>query len=121
MYYKIINKECEVYKKLHEMRSEELKIEEENKKAIEEKTGLEWDIYLGNAGQQNFGRVTRYFGFKFKEPEKVNLKIWAIHSEHEGVFIPNRRTKSGRGIYDFLTNGLKRQRWDIVHKICGGR
>jgi hypothetical protein len=30
MYYKIENKECEVYKKLHEMRTFELQLDEEN-------------------------------------------------------------------------------------------
>ena len=37
MYYKIENKECEVYKKLHQMRTEEIQIGKENEKAIEEK------------------------------------------------------------------------------------
>ena len=36
MYYKIENKECEVYKKLHELRTKELLISEENKQAIKD-------------------------------------------------------------------------------------
>lgn len=73
MYYKIENKECEVYKKLHQMRTEEIQIGKENEKAIEEKTGLKFESYLGRSGQQNFSRTTEYFGFKFAEPQKVDL------------------------------------------------
>lgn len=111
MYYKIENKECEVYKKLHKMRTEELRIEEENKQLITEKTGLNWENFLGHKGQQQFGRVTTYNGFVFTEPEKVNLKIWKLHSEYKDCFVPNNRTKLGREMNDFLNNGLNKGHW----------
>lgn len=37
MYYKIENKECEVYKQLHELRKKEIQISKDNETAIEEK------------------------------------------------------------------------------------
>ena len=119
MYYKIENKECEVYKKLHEMRSKELQMEEDNKQLIAEKTGLEWESFLGYKGQQNFNRVTQYSGFLFKEPEKVDLKIWSRHSEHKDAFVPNRRTKLGREMNEFLNNGLKGHSFNLVFKNLG--
>lgn len=119
MYYKIENKESEVYKKLHEMRTAEWQMEEENKAAVNEKIGLEWESYLGYAGQQTWNRVTSYLGFKFKEPEKVDPKLWNEHKEHKGVHIPNRRTKAGREIDDLLKNGLKGHAFNIVFEILG--
>lgn len=107
MYYKIENKDCEVYKKLHEMRTKELLISEENKQAIRDKSGLDFESFLGHSGQQNFRRVTQYTGFKFTEPEKVDLKIWQSDKTHSKIFVPNRRTKQGREMEKFLLNGLK--------------
>jgi len=119
MYYKIENKECELYKKLFEMRSDELKIEETNKEAINNKIGLDWSVFLGYAGQQNFNRVTVYQGFMFKEPEKVDLKVWGEDTKNEGVFVPNRRTKVGREMSDFLANGLNGSFCMRVYDILG--
>jgi hypothetical protein len=119
MYYKIVNKESEVYKKLHEMRTEELEMEESNKQAITEQIGLEWEAFLGHSGQQNFNRVTVYSGFVFKDPEKVDRKIWKKHSDHKDVFVPNRKTKLGREMSQFLCNGLKGHSYSKVFKIIG--
>jgi hypothetical protein len=117
MYYKIENKECKVYQELHALRTEELKIEKENIKAIEEKTGLKWKNSFGHHGQQNFRRVTSYSGFEFKETEKVDLKIWKQHKQEQSVYVPNTRTKLGREMQEFLNNGLKGSRYDKVIKI----
>ena len=62
MYYKIENKECEVYKKLHEMRTKEHQMAKDNIEAINQRVGLEWETYLGYSEQQQFGRVTTYEG-----------------------------------------------------------
>jgi hypothetical protein len=119
MYYKIENKECDVYKKLHQMRSEEMQIGKDNLKAIEEKIGLEFVNYLGHNSQQNFRRTSKYNGFEFTEPEKVDLKIWKRHNEHTQIFIPNKRTKSGREMAEFLLNGLKGSIYNRPLKILG--
>ena len=119
MYYKIENKECEVYKQLHELRKKEIQISKDNETAIEEKTGLTWESFLGTNSQQNFRRVPQYSGFEFNEAEKVDLKIWKEHSEHKGYFIPNRRTKIGREMSEFLRNGLKGSRYDKPFEILG--
>lgn len=117
MYYKITNKDCEVYKKLHDLRTQEKKIEKENIKSIEEKTGLKWKHSFGNHGQQNFRRVTSYAGFKFLEPEKVDLKVWKQHKEHQEIFVPNVRTKLGREMQEFLWNGLEGSNYNRVIEI----
>ena len=69
MYYKIENKECEVYKKLHEQRTKEEQMELKNTASIIKKTGLNFTNFFGRIGQQNFRRVTSYSGFVFIETE----------------------------------------------------
>lgn len=119
MYYKIENKGCEVYKKLHEQRVKEEQMELKNIASIIEKTGLNWENSFGRRGQQNFRRVSSYSGFEFTEPEKVDLKIWKRHKEHTEIFVPNTRTKLGREMQEFLSNGLEGSRYDIINDILG--
>ena len=118
MYYKIINKECEVYKKLHKLRTEEEQIELHNLESIKEKTGLKFKNYLASeVGQQYVRRVTQYLGFEFIEYEKVNPIIWKRDKEHPEIFIPNRRSKLGREMADFLHNGLKYSNYNKPFEI----
>lgn len=116
MYYKIENKACEVYKRLHEMRTSELQWEKENEQAINEKTGLSFESFLGYSGQQTFNRVTSYSGFAFTEPDKVNPKIWKRDSKASSIFIPNKRTKEGREMEQLIRNGLKGHAFSVVYK-----
>ncbi len=117
MYYKIKNTESEVYNKLHKMRTNEIRIEKDNLLKIQEKTGLKWDSFFGYGGQQCYPRVTQYKGFKFKDPSKVNMKIWKEHKEHKNVFIPNKRTKAGKEIAELLSNGLESSSFCTVFDI----
>jgi len=118
MYYKIENKNCEVYKKLRALREKERKIEKDNKKSIEEKIPYKWKSFYGHSGQQNFGRVTIYSGFCFSNPDIVDTKVWKELPDGKGCFIPNRRTKAGRDMTEFLLNGLARSNfyclWEIL-------
>lgn len=118
MYYKIVNKDCEVYQKLFNLRQKEHQINEENLKAIKEKIGLEFDKYFGHNQNGSFIRTKRYIGFVFKEPEKVNLKIWKKYNKDEKTFIPNKQTKLGREMFKFLEN-LKISTFTEVTDILG--
>ena len=102
MYYKIINKDSKVYKELHALRTEEIKIEKQNREAVKNVVGRDWDNYLGRAGQQNFWRVTQYTGFAFKHPERLPGKTWKQHKEYSDIYVPNLRTKNGKQIKHFL-------------------
>jgi hypothetical protein len=119
MYFKIDNTTSPIYQKLFQMRIEELEMSLRNKKAITEITGLEWVEYLGYSGQQNFHRVTQFSGFKFTEPEKVNLKIWKRHKKHNDFFVPNKWTNLGREMEGFLLNGLEGRMYDEVFEAVG--
>lgn len=117
MYYKIENKESKLYKTFVDLRQEEKGMDERNKVAIKEKVALEYRLFLGHSGQQNFSRVREYSGFQFIEPEKVDPKLWKPHKEHSDFFVPNRRTKAGREMNDFLLNGLERSFYGRVFDI----
>jgi hypothetical protein len=120
MYYKITNKESDVYKKLHEMRSDEIRIEEENEKIIREKVGLKFDNFIGYLGQQTFCRVTEFISFEFIETEKVDLKIWKpVKKQDRTVYEPNRRYKVGREMSKSLSNGLQKSLYTKPLDILG--
>ena len=104
MFYKITDKESGLYKKLHELRSNELKIDKENNSAVKKLVGDDWDRFSGWKGQQNFHRVTMYSGFAFKHPENLPPKTWKKHKEYEDIYVPDRRTKNGRAIAEALND-----------------
>ncbi|STD53055.1 hypothetical protein [Empedobacter falsenii] len=117
MFYKIINKDSEVFKKLFDLRTRELAIEEENLQALKDRIGLEWETFFGYPHQQNARRVSQYEGFAFTEHEKVNPKIWVKDKKHQDIYIPNSRTKLGREMREFLWNGLQSSRYSKVFDI----
>lgn len=104
MYYKITNKDSDVYKRLYDLRKKEQQIEENNKKTVKELIGQDFTHFIGKAGQQNFKRVTQYSGFEFKHPEKLPPKVWVLDKQYgdKGVYVPNRRTKTGREMLEKL-------------------
>lgn len=117
MYYKIENKKCKVYKELHKLRTEELQIKKDNETSIEQKTGLKFITFLGHNSQQNFRRVPQYSGFKFLQPDKVDLKVWKKDTEHKDIYVPNRKTNLGREMNQFLLNGLRGSNYNKVFEI----
>ena len=102
MYYKITNKDSNVYKELYALRTKEIEIEEENKESILNVVGRDWENYLGRNGQQNLWRVTRYTGFAFKNPDRLPPKTWKQHKEYHDIYVPDPRTKNGKIIKKFL-------------------
>ena len=110
MYYKIENKECEVYKQLHELRTRELVINKMNKALIATKVNLDYDKFMGNINQ-GWVRTWTYSGFLFKESEKVNPKIWKLK---DGCYYPNSRTKDGKDMSKFLSQLDKTMFKDVL-------
>lgn len=117
MYYKIVNKESEVYKQLHQLRIDEIDMAGKNLKLIEEKIGLRFKNYFGNNSQQSFRRVPHYSGFEFLENQNINEKIWKKHKEYPSIYIPNRKTKIGKEMSEFLSSGLKYSSYLKVFEI----
>lgn len=123
MNYKLINPKSEFYQKMKELRETEKAIEAENKRLLIEKIGGDWTEFLGSSGQQNYFRVTQYKGFKFNDPEKVCKKTWRPdpRANFSDFFIPNKRTKQGKEIEQFILNGLKKSFFDEPFKLLGMR
>ena len=119
MYYKIENKECEVYKKLHEFRLQELQIEKDNLEAIKKKINIKFENFYGYRGQICFQRINQYAGFEFTELDKIDHKIWNRLKENLNIFIPNKRTKQGRDISNFLSNELKSSSFFKLRNLLG--
>lgn len=119
MYYKITNTASDIFHTMYEMRKQEREWEVENRKAIEEKAGSTWKLYSGRPGQQTFSRVTSYSAFEFTEPDKLCIKTWSKSKDVEGAYEPNTRTKLGREMSQFLSNGLKGHWFGIVYDNLG--
>lgn len=117
MYYKIVNQDSKVYQDMKLFLLKEEEIEANNRKMLDEKIPYKWDVFWGNRGQQDFVRTSRYKGFKFLNPEEVDLKVWK--EAEKGMFFPNRRTKVGREMASFLANGMEATRYDDPLEILG--
>lgn len=83
---------------------------EKQKKAIEEKLP-KFSKFIGARG---FTRIVRYEGFVFDDQEHIDAKVWKT-KEQNGYMLstPNRRTKAGREMDDFLKNFERTNCWDV--------
>jgi hypothetical protein len=120
MYYKVTNTESELYKKLHELRSKELAWEEENIKAIEEKSGHTWDRFIGHHQQTGLNRTTDYSAFEFNDGKPVDKNVWRNCKNDPTFYEPNTRTKAGRDMKEFLEGRtLKKQSFHVIDDALG--
>ena len=126
MYYKLIDKESALYKKLYDMRAKELQIEKDNAERIKHRYPTWNDQFLGRKGQQNFDRVTKYRGLGFDSERDVDLREFKPSKDYKGLYEPNRRTKKGkeskaffdslgRSSYSSLMNILSNEGIDNVY------
>lgn len=106
MYYKIIDKESDLYKRLHLLRTNEIELEKTNLELVKQIVGDDWTVFIGTMGQQNFDRCTQYKGFQFNHPDNLSPKTWVLDKEYgdKGMYVPNMRTKAGREIWIRLHN-----------------
>ena len=96
MYYKLIDKESALYKKLYDMRVKELQIEKDNVERIKQRYPKWNDRFLGRKGQQNYNRVSSYYGIGFDSERDVDLREFKPSKDYKGLYEPNRRTKKGK-------------------------
>lgn len=117
MYYKIVNQDSKVYQGIKSLLLKEEEIEVNNRKKLDEKIPYEWEVFYGSRGQQDFLRITRYSGFRFLNSAEVDTKVW--RESKDGMWFPNRRTKAGREMLDFLNNGMEKSWYNDPLKILG--
>lgn len=119
MFYKITNKNSEVYKNMSAFLLKENNIDEKNKILISEKIPYKFESSWGNSHQQDFIRTITYSGFKFLDTNKIDEKVWKMRDD--GYWFPNPRTKLGKEMKRFL-NTLEKTYYDDLLEIvkCNG-
>jgi hypothetical protein len=100
------------------MRTKEKKMEKDNVTAIINKVGCPFSKFFGTDGQQHFYRVTRYRGFKFIDLATIDMTAWKQQKAHPECLVPNKRTKAGREMAEFLDH-LQGGYWEEPNEILG--
>lgn len=109
-FFKIEQKDCDLFKKVSEFLDMEEELRETQKKAIESQLP-KFSMYQG---QRGFTRIVRYTGFVFDDKENIDPKVWKT-KEIDGKMLstPNLRTKAGRAMNEFLQSFKRTTCWDV--------
>lgn len=124
LYYKVENKDGDLYKKAKEFLAMEEKLRETQREAIESKVP-KFSKYKGRKG---FNRIVQYTGFIFDDTESIDPKVWKTKEENGVMYsTPNLRTKAGKAMGKFLKSFKRTTAWDVdrllaidVKSIYGG-
>lgn len=113
-YYKVDNKNCDLFKKASDFLAMEKELIEIQKKSVEEKVP-KFSHYQGRRG---FTRIIRYVGFVFDDQENIDKKVWKT-KEVDGKMLstPNLRTKAGKEMEEFLKSFKRTTCWDVDHLL----
>ena len=110
LYYKVENKDSDLYKKAKEFLTMEENLREAQRKAIESKVP-KFSKYKARKG---FNRIVRYIGFVFDDKESIDPKVWKTKEEDgEMLSTPNLRTKVGKAMDKFLGSFNRTTVWDV--------
>ena len=117
LYYKVENKDCDLYKRANEFLAIEAKLRETQRKTIESLLP-KFSKYKGVKG---FNRIVRYTGFVFDEKECIDPKVWKTKEENgEMLSTPNLRTKVGKAMNEFLRSFQRTTVWDVDRLLAIG-
>ena len=106
IYYKVENKDSELFKRAHVFLAMEEELREIQRKTIESKLP-KFSKYQFLKG---FNRIVQYTGFVFDDKENIDPKVWKTK---EMLSTPNRRTKVGRAMEEFLRSFKRTSVWDV--------
>ena len=110
LYYKVENKDCDLFKRANEFLAMEEKLRETQRKTIESKLP-KFSKYKGKKG---FNRIVLYTGFVFDDKESIDPKVWKTKEENgEMISTPNLRTKVGKEMNEFLRSFKRTNVWDV--------
>ena len=113
-YYKVDNKNCDLFKKASDFLAMEKELIEIQKKTVEEKVPK----FSHYQGVREFTRVNRYVGFVFDDQENIDKKVWKT-KEVDGKMLstPNLRTKAGKEMEEFLRSFKRTTYWDVDYLL----
>ena len=110
LYYKVENKDSDLFKRANEFLAMEENLREIQRNAIESKVP-KFSKYQARKG---FNRIVRYIGFVFEDKESIDPKVWKTKEEDGEMFsTPNLRTKVGRAMDEFLRSFKRTNVWDV--------
>ena len=110
IYYKVENKDSELFKRANVFLAKEEELREIQRKAIESKVP-KFSKYKGTKG---FNRIVQYTGFVFDDKENIDPKVWKTKEENgEMLSTPNLRTKVGKAMNEFLRSFKRTSVWDV--------
>ena len=110
LYYKVENKDSDLFKRANEFLAMEEKLREVQRQALESQIP-EFSKFKGRKG---FNRIEQYIGFVFDDKENIDPKVWKTKEEN-GVMLstPNLRTKVGKAMNKFLRSFQRTTVWDV--------
>ena len=122
-YYKVENKESDLYKRTSEFLAKEDQLRDFQKKSIIAKVP-KFSEYKGERG---FNRIIRFTGFAFDNPQDIDPKVWKTKKVGGKMLsVPYLRTKAGREMDKFLRSFETTTVWDVDallrinnKEICG--
>ena len=110
LYYKVENKDCDLFKRANEFLAMEEKLRETQRKTIES----ELPKFSKYKCLKGFNRIGQYTGFAFDDKENIDPKVWKTKEEDgEMLSKPNLRTKVGKAMDKFLRSFKGTNAWDV--------
>ena len=110
LYYKVENKDSDLFKRANEFLAMEEKLREIQRKAVE----LKLPKFSKYAVIKGFNRIVQYTGFVFDDKENIDPKVWKTKEENgEMLSTPNLRTKVGKAMNEFLCSFKRTSVWDV--------
>ena len=116
LYYKVENKDCDLYKRANEFLAMEEKLRETQRKAIESKVPKFSKFKV----RKGFFRIVQYIGFVFDENESIDPKVWKKEEDGEMLSVPNLRTKVGKAMNEFLRSFKRTDVFDLHRLLAIG-
>ena len=123
LYYKVENKDSDLFKRANKFLAMEENLREIQKKTIESQLPK----FSKYKGKKSFNRIVQYTGFVFDDKESIDPKVWKTKEEN-GVMLstPNLHRKVGRAMDEFLRSFKRTDVWDVDRllaidekSICG--
>lgn len=118
IYYKVENKDSELFRKASDFLAMEERLSEEQKAAVIAKVP-KFKTYRGEKG---FDRIVKFTGFVFDDPQNIDSKVWKTEKvDGKMLSTPNRRTKAGREMWNFLCSFERTTMWDVDRLLGIGK
>lgn len=109
-FYRIEQKEDGLFKKANEFLDMEEELCNIQKNSIESQLP-KFSKYKGTRG---FNRIVQYTGFVFDDQESIDPKVWNTKEvDGKALSTPNRRTKVGKAMDEFLRSFKRTTCWDV--------